>query len=223
MTEKKAHKEKAAARRREQILEAAVEVFAQKGFAAATVPEIARAAEVAAGTIYLYFPSKRELFVEVIKSFICTAPLLNLINKIPQGDISVIFKSIIKDRLDLVKNPAFARLPALMGDVQRDPELKALWLKDFLHPLLGQIAPGYGVMAAMGKFRRYDPDVSARMVGGLIIGFLMLRVIEGETSPLNKKDQEKVIEDIVNFMLHGLLNDGPRDSMKDGHEKKDGK
>jgi AcrR family transcriptional regulator len=205
MTEKKERKDKAAAQRREQILKAALEVFSQKGFAAATIPEIAGAADVAAGTIYLYYPSKRELFVEVIKSFVCTAPLLNLINKMPQGDISGILKSIVKDRLDLIKNPTFARLPILMGDVQRDPELKALWLKDFLHPFLGQIAPGYGMMTMMGKFRRYDPDVAARLMGGLIIGFLMLKVIEGDTSPLTKKDEEKVTEDIVNFMLHGLL------------------
>jgi AcrR family transcriptional regulator len=216
MTEKKERKEKASARRREQILKAALEVFSQKGFAAATIPEIARAAEVAAGTIYLYYPSKRDLFVAVIKGFVITPPLLNLINKMPQGDVSTLFKSIIKERLDLVKNPTFARLPILIGDVQRDPELKAVWLKDFLHPFLGQIAPGYGMMTMMGKFRRYDPDVAARLIGGLIIGFLMLKVIEGDTSPLTKKDEDKVIEDIVTFMLHGLLNE--TNNEKDGRQ-----
>jgi AcrR family transcriptional regulator len=216
MTEKITRKEKASAQRREQILKSALEVFSQKGFAAATVPEIARGAGVAAGTIYLYYPSKRDLFVAVIKSFVCTAPLLNLINKMPQGDISSILKSIVKDRLDLVKNPTFARLPVLMGDVQRDPELKAVWLKDFLHPFLGQIAPGYGMMAMMGKFRRYDPDVVARLMGGLIIGFLMLKVIEGDTSPVIKKDEGKVIEDVVNFMLHGLMND--TNNVKEGNK-----
>jgi AcrR family transcriptional regulator len=207
MTEKKSRKEKLSEQRRAQILKAALEIFSLKGYEASTVPEIAKAAGVAAGTIYLYYPSKRDLFVAVIKGFVITAPLLNFIGKIPQGDVSTLLKSIVKERLDLIKNPTFARLPILMGDVQRDPELKALWLKDFLHPFLAQIAPGYAMMTMMGKFRRYDPDVAARLMGGLIIGFLMLKVIEGDISPLNKKDQEKVIEDIVNFMLHGLLND----------------
>jgi AcrR family transcriptional regulator len=215
MTEKKSRKDKLTARRREQLLKAALEVFSKNGYEAATIPQIAREAGVAAGTIYLYYPSKRELFVAVIKSFVVTPPLLSLINKIPQGDISSILKSIIKDRLDLIKNPTFARLPILMGDVQRDPELKALWLKDFLHPFLEQIEPGYGMMAMMGKFRRYNPDVAARLMGGLIIGFLMLKVIEGDTSPLNKIDEEKVTEDIVNFILHGLLND-TNNKEKDG-------
>ncbi len=39
----------------------------------------------------------------------------------------------------------------------------------------------------------------------MIIGFLLLRVAEGDTSPLNKLEQEKIAEDIVNIMLHGLL------------------
>ncbi len=207
MKDKKTRKEKLATQRREQILNAALEIFSQKGYAAATIPEIARAAEVAAGTIYLYFPSKRELFVAVIKNFIITTPLLKLIDKIPKGDISAIFKSIIKDRLDLIKNPTFARLPALMGDVQRDPELKEIWVREFLQPFLGQIAPGYNLMAMMGKFRRYDPEVAVRMIGGLIIGFLLLKVIEGDISPLKSKDEDKVAEDVVNFMLHGMLND----------------
>jgi AcrR family transcriptional regulator len=216
VTEKKSRKEKLTARRREQIVNAAMEIFSQKGYEAATIPEIAEKAGVAAGTIYLYYPSKRELFVAVIKDFICTAPLLNLIFKIPKGDISAILKSIVKDRLNLVKNPAMARMPVLIGEVLRDPELKELWIKNFLHPFLAQIAPGYGLMATLGKFRRYDPDVAARLMGGLIIGFLMLKVMEGDASPLAQKDEDKIIEDIVNFMLHGLL----RDTNK---KEKDGK
>jgi hypothetical protein len=39
----------------------------------------------------------------------------------------------------------------------------------------------------------------------MIFGFLMLRVIEGNTSPLNKIEQEKIADDIVNLLLHGLL------------------
>src|SRR5437868_7447842 len=44
--------------KRARILDAAVRVFAERGFFGATVAEIARAAGVADGTIYLYFKSK---------------------------------------------------------------------------------------------------------------------------------------------------------------------
>ena len=53
--------------RSEEILEAARKIFARKGFASATMDEIADAAELAKGTLYLYFPSKRDLFVATLR------------------------------------------------------------------------------------------------------------------------------------------------------------
>ena len=49
--------------KRRRILQAAVEVFARKGYFAARVSDIARRAEVADGTIYLYFRGKEDILV----------------------------------------------------------------------------------------------------------------------------------------------------------------
>lgn len=53
---------------RERLLLAAVEVIQKGGFAAASVAAIADRAGVAAGTLYRHFPSKADLFVEVVRS-----------------------------------------------------------------------------------------------------------------------------------------------------------
>src|SRR5580704_10338192 len=53
--------------KRERILDAAVRVFAKKGFHATRVSEVAKAAGVADGTIYLYFKSKDELLVRLFE------------------------------------------------------------------------------------------------------------------------------------------------------------
>jgi AcrR family transcriptional regulator len=217
MTNKESKKKKITAKRREQILKAGMDVFSRKGYAAATIPEIAKAAEVAAGTIYLYFPNKRELFIAVIKNFIITTPLLDLIGKLPKENPSVILKNIMLERFDLIKNKVVARLPSLLGEVLRDPELKALWLEQFLKPFLSQIEAGYRIMAASGKARRIEPVVAVRAVGGMFFGFLMLRIIEGDTSPLKHLPQEKVADDMAAFALHGLLAEtGKKKSEKDG-------
>ncbi|MFA5309435.1 MAG: TetR/AcrR family transcriptional regulator [Dehalococcoidales bacterium] len=205
MADKELRKQKITARRQEQILQAGMDVFTLKGYAAATIPQIARAAGVAAGTIYLYYPSKRELFIAVIKKLIITAPLLQLIDKIPQGNIEVIFKNIIKDRLELIKNPAFGRIPSLIAEILRDPELRALWLQEFLHPFLGRIETGYRALAASGKINSLEPPVAVRVIGGMFLGFLVLRLAEGDTSPLHKMPEEQVTDEIVSFVLHGLL------------------
>lgn len=54
--------------RRAELIEAASAVFAHKGFAAASVDDIARAAGVAKGTIYLYYPSKHDLYWAALES-----------------------------------------------------------------------------------------------------------------------------------------------------------
>jgi TetR/AcrR family fatty acid metabolism transcriptional regulator len=58
-------KEALAGVRRRQILEAATRVFADKGYAAATVRDIARAARIAEGTIYNYFKSKEDVLIHI--------------------------------------------------------------------------------------------------------------------------------------------------------------
>jgi AcrR family transcriptional regulator len=208
MTERKTRKKPTPSPRQEQILKSAVEIFSRKGYAAATVPEIARLAGVATGTIYIYYPSKRELFVAVIKNLIITTPLLDLIEKLPrEKDIGATFKHILQDRFRLIESEPMSRMPSLMGEVQRDPELKALWAKQFLQPFLSQMDGMYRIMTASGKFRPLEPAVAARAVGGLILGFLMLRIMEGESSPINRMPREKVAEEMTKFVLHGLLND----------------
>ncbi len=216
MADKNTRKEKKTKERHEQILKAAGEVFTRKGYEAATIPEIAQAAGVAAGTIYLYFPSKRELFIATVKSIIFTTPLLDLIGKIPTGNFEDVFKKILKERFALIKTETVNRMPNLISEVIRDSELKEMWIKDFLKPFLTRMEMAYRMLSLTGKARKMEPPVVVRMIGGMIFGFLMLKMIEGDNSPLNKIPEDKVAEDIVSFVLHGLMNNT-------GKTKKDGK
>ena len=61
-----ARREKEKLERRESILIAARDLFYEKGYQTTTVEEIAEAAEVSKGTVYLYFGSKDELYVTVV-------------------------------------------------------------------------------------------------------------------------------------------------------------
>ncbi len=53
--------------RTSEILQAARRVFGEKGYDRATIDDIARAARVAKGTVYLYYPSKRDVYWEALK------------------------------------------------------------------------------------------------------------------------------------------------------------
>jgi len=53
--------------RREEILTAAIKVFGKKGFAATCVGDVADAAKIAKGTVYLYFESKEEIYATAVR------------------------------------------------------------------------------------------------------------------------------------------------------------
>jgi AcrR family transcriptional regulator len=147
---------KQSTQRQKQILSAAMEVFSRKGYAAATMPEIAESAGVAAGTIYIYYPGKRELFIAVIQSLIFATPLLNLfekVQKMPAEQFPVIFKSIIQNRLNLSEDSNMTRFLSLMGEIQRDPELKAMYLEQLIQPLMSRMEAFYRTRIESGKVR----------------------------------------------------------------------
>lgn len=53
--------------RPQELLDAALDLFVEKGFAATRLDDVARRAGVSKGTVYLYFPSKEELFKAVVR------------------------------------------------------------------------------------------------------------------------------------------------------------
>ena len=178
-------------------------MFTGKGFSAATIPEIAVKAGVAVGTIYIYFPSKRELFIAMIKDLIITAPLLDLIYQISGDNISAVFPQIMRNRFDLIQSEEMSWMPSLIGEVLRDPELKTLWRERFFKPFTAQMEGIYRKLQPPDQ-PGIAPSIAVRAIGGLIIGFLMIKMLEGETSPLDALPREKVAADIARFMLHGL-------------------
>src|SRR5208283_818133 len=81
-------KEREKERRREEILDAAQRVFVEKGLTTATVDDIAMAAELSKGTLYLYFESKEDIYVALMMRGL---RLLYLVfNEIISGETSVV-------------------------------------------------------------------------------------------------------------------------------------
>lgn len=71
---------------RADILRAALRVFSQKGYAAATMDEIARAVELSKAGVYFYFPSKEALFAASLKN----APGFEELNRVLEGSLRVL-------------------------------------------------------------------------------------------------------------------------------------
>jgi TetR/AcrR family fatty acid metabolism transcriptional regulator len=201
-------KERIIKRRKEQILDAALGVFSRKGFGEATISEIAQEAGVATGTIYNYYPSKRELLFAVIKNFIIAEPLLNLFEHTQETDYPTYFTAILKNRMDLIQESDSSRLALLMSEVQRDPELKKLYVKRVIKPVMGRMEKFYETRAASGYFRPLNAAVVTRALGGMIMGLAMLNGLEGEDSPLKRMPRQELVAELKNFILTGLQGKG---------------
>jgi AcrR family transcriptional regulator len=197
-------KQRITRKREQQILQAALQVFSEKGFGAATIPEIAERAGLAVGSIYNYFPNKRELFVAVITNFILNANLMEMIDDLPKGDFMETFTGIIGNRLTLVEDSDISRIPFLVSEVLRDTELKELWYREMLDPFLSKMEGVYRSLAASDEGDEDLPVITVRMVGGFILGFLMLKIMEGEHSPVNRIPREKVAGNMLEFLVRGI-------------------
>jgi len=204
MPSRKTRKEEITVRRQEQILNAGWDIFTQKGYDAATVPEIAKKAGVAVGTIYNYYPNKRELFIAVVKSVILSPMFLGLIERLSEQNLDEIFKSIMENRIELMAGEKVSRMPLLISEILRDKELRELFSEKLIRNFLSGMEEFYKQKISDGTIRNYQPEIIVRLVGGMFMGFAILRGIEGEKSPLNRLPHDKVTRDLMNFILFGL-------------------
>ena len=203
MPDREARKAQITANRRKQILEAALEVFARKGYTAATIPEISKSAGLALGTIYLYYHSKRELFVAVIESML-VSPLLNVFESESESNFKKALNKALIERLAFLQNALLTKLLFLMGDILRDPELRAMFMEKLLCPFLTRMEEFYRIRIDKGEFRSMQPAVTVRTVGAMMLGLNLLKSLEGECSPLIRLSPDQVINEITDLVMYGL-------------------
>lgn len=157
----------ASADKRERILVAAEQIFARHGFFAARVSEIARAAGVADGTIYLYFKSKDDLLISLFETRMerVNAHLAARIAAVPPTDQLTTF---IHSYLTLVRDqPAVAEV--LTVELRQSSKFMKEYdnprFADFLRMLAGVIADGQ-------KRGEFQPGIPAPLAARMIFGIL---------------------------------------------------
>src|SRR5262245_44481927 len=92
------------AQRREAILSAALDEFSARGFAATRLDDVAKRADVAKGTIYLYFRDKESLFQELVRSML--SPLVGAIAGAPLRDLPI--RAVVEMIFDVFVNEIYA-------------------------------------------------------------------------------------------------------------------
>jgi AcrR family transcriptional regulator len=188
--------------RRQDIIEAARIVFAEKGLHAATLDEIAEKAEFAKGTLYGYFDSKDDLFISMLEEEIEAfhGSLSEVLSRsLPPADIlAQLVKAMMQtfaQNMDLMRLLSQERsaLTIYKGD-----QMEKRFLPRFqkLNLLVSSLVRR-GI--DQGAFRKVDPDRTATAIFNLCHGSAM-------SSFLNKKkvDNPEDVKFITGLILNGI-------------------
>ena len=149
-----------------EILEAAVGVFAHKGFAATRMDDIARAAGVTKGTIYLYFDGKEAVFKMLVRQSL-GGQLSRIMDNVKSHE-SASAKDLIALILSamgnfLVTSDRVVLPKIILAEAGNFPELARFYREEIIEKGLGLLT---GVIArgiAQGEFRTLPPEHIARL------------------------------------------------------------
>ena len=213
-------KEREKEQRRNTILDAAEKVFFSKGIKLATMDEVAEAAELSKGTLYLYFNSKEELFLGIA----CRA--LTLMKEMFEEAVNLKSSGLEKVRaigeahyLYSLKYPHYFNMVVHYETSQID-QMKFDSVMQQCHQL------GKGVMDVLvnsvvaglndGTLRSdLDPVRTAYLLRGLSAGIIQLISREKKhIAELEKFEAKDLMEDFMDMMFYAIRSDGNK------HERK---
>jgi AcrR family transcriptional regulator len=127
-----------------ELLEAALTLFVEKGFAATRSEEVAKAAGVSKGTLYLYFPSKEELLKAVIQHFLGTE-IETGVQEAATADgptAQAMEQLLVGWWTRIYEGPASGVFKLVITEVRNFPELGEFWVERV-------VAPGHAVVSGL--------------------------------------------------------------------------
>jgi AcrR family transcriptional regulator len=148
------------------LLQAALALFVEHGFAATRLDDVARRAGVSKGTLYLYFDSKDELFKAVVREGL--VPALERGEQMlerHQGSAADLLRELMHGWWNLVGNTPYGGIPKLMiSECRNFPELAAFYHDEVIRRGNRLIAAALERGMRSGEFRRLELDYATRLV-----------------------------------------------------------
>jgi AcrR family transcriptional regulator len=158
-----------------EILNAALDLFVEKGFAATRLEDVAQRAGVSKGTVYLYFDSKEDLFKAVIRSGMVRA--IEEAEKMVagfEGSSADLLRQIYAGWWQNIGGTKLAGIPKLMiSEAQNFPELARFYYEEVIQRGSRLFARTIERGIERGEFRRVNVDHTVRA----IVSPLMMRAI----------------------------------------------
>ena len=192
-----------------EILDAALKVFAEKGFAAARMEDIARAAGVTKGTIYLYFESKEAMFKALVREAVGNAlAAVTADVSAYEGSARTLLTMVLTTMGTILIESDKVVLPKIViAESANFP-----WLAEFYR--FEVIERGLGLLTSLiqrgidrGEFRRLPPEHVARVFVAPMLLSAIWRVTFSRLDP-EPYDFKGLIATHLDLFFRGLAAEG---------------
>lgn len=193
-----------------ELLDAALDLFVEKGFSATRADEVATRAGVSKGTLFLYFQSKEDLFKAVVRE--------NIANKFPTWQEEFLtFEGSSADMLRYALTSWWERIgktrasgitKLVMSEAQNFPEIAAFYQEEVIQPGNAMIRRILERGVQAGEFREMDLEQTVHIIVAPMIFLMMWKHSMGACAASAKiVDPEQFIHMQVDVLLHGMTTD----------------
>jgi TetR/AcrR family transcriptional regulator len=190
-----------------ELLDAALDLFVEKGFAATRAEEVAARAGVSKGTLFLYFPSKEDLFQAVVRENISgrfaewNEEFETFAGSTP--DMVRYCMRVWWERLGATRASGITKL--IVSEARNFPEIAAFYQQEVIRPATDLLRRILERGIARGEFRPLDIDYAVFSISAPMIFLIMMKhslcVCAPQDHPL---DPERYIASQVEILLRGI-------------------
>ena len=187
---------------RTRILQAALRLFAAKGYEGTTTKDLASAANVAEGTIFRHFANKKAILVEVATSGWVDI-LTDLLTELSEmGSYKAVAQVMRRRMLRLQENSDLWRVCFI--EAQYHPELRERIQSEAIAKMTDVAEAFFQTAMERGIYRPMNPKIVAQVFLGMfaIAGFSNHTIIDPKASP---KALQEMAEGIADIFLNGVL------------------
>ena len=189
-----------------ELLEAALALFVEKGFAATRAEEVAQRAGVSKGTLYLYYPSKEELLKAVIAHYLSSriAATAQEVRQIQGPMAPVLREMLVAWWQQTYAGPGSGTFKLIISEVRNFPEIGEFYVREVVEPGHALVRTILQRGMASGEFRAVDLESA---VHSLLLPMIMLCTHKHALGACTQHtiDADKFIADHVELILSGLL------------------
>jgi AcrR family transcriptional regulator len=189
-----------------EILEAALAVFAERGYSATRMDDIARRAGVTKGTIYLYFESKEAVFQSLVSESIgSTIGVMTVAAESFAGSAADLLRMVLRGIGTFIRESDRVVLPKIfIAEAGNFPALAEFYRREVVDRGLALLTSIIARGIAQGEFRAVEPEHTARLcIAPLLVAvFWRTTFAKFDAVPY---DLHGLIETHIDVLLRGLM------------------